>query len=177
MNSVLAVFLGVLFGRIECDVDLYQRTYVTGCNRGGDQADENVTKFLVTPDFPSHYKDALQCKWTVNTNHGKFVKLIPDTFDLPCLGNNGLVIEDVGMAYSGATSFKFCGGKKIPAFVSSDVKFEIHLTIDDPGPRGVRLKLGYKVVKSPVGPKVKEYSIQAFGGNPRRNQIAGYNRT
>ena len=70
----------------------------------------------------------------VNTNHGKFVKLVPDTFDLPCLGNNGLVIEDVGMGYSGAKSVSFCGKKNIPAFVSSDVKFEIHLTIDDPGP-------------------------------------------
>ena len=62
------------------------------------------------------------------------MKLVPDTFDLPCLGNNGLVIEDVGMGYSGAKSVSFCGKKNIPAFVSSDVKFEIHLTIDDPGP-------------------------------------------
>ena len=43
--------------------DLSQRTYVTGCNRGGDQADD-VTKYLVTPDFPGHYREMLTCKWT-----------------------------------------------------------------------------------------------------------------
>ena len=67
--------------------------------------------------------------------------MVPDTFELPCVGNNGLVIEDVGMAYEGARSVSFCGNKKIPAFVSSDVKFEIHLTIDAPGSVSVSVYL------------------------------------
>lgn len=41
-----------------------QRTMVTGCDRGGDQANEDITKYLVTPDFPSYHREILSCKWT-----------------------------------------------------------------------------------------------------------------
>ena len=40
------------------------RTFVTGCNRGGDQAEETQVKYVVTPEFPSLYKRPLTCKWT-----------------------------------------------------------------------------------------------------------------
>ena len=49
-----------------------------------------------------------------------YIKLFPDTFDLPCGGDNGLVIQDKSQK-----SVKFCGGTKIPPFVSNDVKFEV----------------------------------------------------
>jgi len=58
------IFMFGIFSGIAGEDHSNQRTYVTGCNRGGDQADEHVTKFLVTPDFPGHYREQLTCKWT-----------------------------------------------------------------------------------------------------------------
>ena len=40
---------------------------------------------------------------------------------------------------------QYCGSMDIPAFISSDVSFEIHFVVDQPA-AGARLKLGYQAV-------------------------------
>ena len=66
--------------------------------------------------------------FSVNTNYGWHVKLTVETFDVPCLGNNGLTIIDTSNARR-IQSVKFCGSTPPPGFVSTEVSFDIILTI------------------------------------------------
>lgn len=60
-------------------------------------------------------------------NYGEYIKLVPDVVELACAGQNGIYIEEAG-----GRSGPFCGNKRMPAFVSRDVKFDIHIIIDTP---------------------------------------------
>ena len=59
--------LGVIGSQYVMADESSQRTLVTGCDRGGDQAEELMTKYLITPDFPAYCKISMPtaaCKWT-----------------------------------------------------------------------------------------------------------------
>ena len=47
--------------------------------------------------------------------------------EIPCVGNNGIYIEE-----KGGRAGPFCAKKKMPAFVSRDVFFDIHIIVDTP---------------------------------------------
>lgn len=118
------------------------------CSSGSDTAKSSV-EFLVTPFFPHKTPRAIKCKYSLSVNYGEYIKLVPDVIDLPCRGKNGIYIEE-----EGGRSGPFCGPKRMPAFVSRDVRMDIHIIIDTPL-GGARVKLGYKAVTSPKGPQVK----------------------
>jgi len=117
------------------------------CSSGSDTAKPTV-EFLVTPFFPHKTPRAIKCKYSLSVNYGEYIKLVPDVIDLPCRGKNGIYIEE-----EGGRSGPFCGPKRMPAFVSRDVRMDIHIVIDTPL-GGARVKLGYKAVTSPKGPNV-----------------------
>jgi hypothetical protein len=145
---------------------------LTDCFRGSDQGDLKRVKWLVTPDFPSLYKTAISCKWTINTNYGQYIKLIPEIMDIPCKGNNMLKIIDTPVGQKKKNeSPQFCGSVDIPAFISSDVSFEIHLIVNEPA-AGARLKLGYQAVTDPKGIKVNSPQINkpVFKTTPRQSR-------
>jgi len=52
---------------------------------------------------------------------------VPDVIEVPCAGGNGIFIEE-----EGGRSGPFCGNKRMPSFISRDVKFDIHIIIDTP---------------------------------------------
>ena len=63
----------------------------------------------------------------VSVNYGVFIKLTADIMEIPCVGNNGIYIEE-----KGGRAGPFCAKKKMPAFVSRDVFFDIHIIVDTP---------------------------------------------
>ena len=63
----------------------------------------------------------------LSVNYGDYIKLIPDVIEIPCAGGNGVYIEE-----DGGRAGPFCGQKKMPSFISRDVKFDIHIIIDTP---------------------------------------------
>ena len=63
----------------------------------------------------------------VSVNYGVFIKLTADILEIPCVGNNGIYIEE-----KGGRAGPFCAKKKMPAFVSRDVFFDIHIIVDTP---------------------------------------------
>ena len=72
----------------------------------------------------------------VNTNYGSHIKLVVETFDIPCRGNNGLKIIDTSRN-NRIESVNFCSKQrdsKVPMFVSTEVSFDLLLTIDSPLP-------------------------------------------
>lgn len=117
------------------------------CSSGSDTA-KSAVEYLVTPFFPHRTQRAVKCKYSLSVNYGEYIKLIPDTIELPCAGQNGIYVEE-----DGGRSGPFCGNKRMPAFISRDVKFDLHIIIDTPL-RGARVKIGYKAVTSPKGPNV-----------------------
>jgi hypothetical protein len=60
-------------------------------------------------------------------NYGEYIQLKPQVIDLPCLGANGIYIEE-----KGGRSGPFCGDKKMPAIVSNEVTIDIHVIVDTP---------------------------------------------
>ena len=56
-----------------------------------------------------------------------WIKLSGDMIDIPCVGANGVYIEE-----KGGRAGPFCSKKKMPAFVSRDVFFDIHIVVDTP---------------------------------------------
>lgn len=117
------------------------------CSSGSDTA-KPTPEFLVTPFFPHRTPRAVKCKYSLSVNYGEYIKLVPDVVELACAGQNGIYIEEAG-----GRSGPFCGNKRMPAFVSRDVKFDIHIIIDTPL-RGARVKIGYKSTTNPKGPNV-----------------------
>ena len=63
----------------------------------------------------------------VSVNYGVYIKLTADILEIPCVGNNGIYIEE-----KGGRAGPFCAKKKMPAFVSRDVFFDIHIIVDTP---------------------------------------------
>lgn len=132
---------------------LWQNVYgFKECSSGSDTA-KPTAEFLVSPFFPHRTPRALKCKFSLSVNYGDYIKLIPDVIEIPCAGGNGVYVEE-----EGGRAGPFCGQKKMPAFISRDVKFDIHIVIDTPL-RGARVKIGYKSVTNPKGtnlPKVRK---------------------
>ena len=60
--KILFIF-GLFVNQIFTD-DTGQRSLYTDCARGGDQGDEDIVKYLVTPDFPGLWSELVTCKWT-----------------------------------------------------------------------------------------------------------------
>ena len=69
----------------------------------------------------------LKLFFRVSVNYGVFIKLTADILEIPCVGNNGIYIEE-----KGGRAGPFCAKKKMPAFVSRDVFFDIHIIVDTP---------------------------------------------
>ena len=69
----------------------------------------------------------LKLFFRVSVNYGVFIKLTADILEIPCVGNNGVYIEE-----KGGRAGPFCAKKKMPAFVSRDVFFDIHIIVDTP---------------------------------------------
>ena len=62
--------------------------------------------------------------------------MVVETFDIPCRGNNGLKIIDTSRN-NRIESVNFCSKQrdsKVPMFVSTEVSFDLLLTIDSPLP-------------------------------------------
>ena len=72
-------------------------------------------------------------------NYGVFIKLTADIMEIPCVGNNGVYIEE-----KGGRAGPFCAKKKMPAFVSRDVFFDIHIIVDTP------LEVSHHSISDPV---------------------------
>ena len=60
-------------------------------------------------------------------NYGVWIKLTAEMIDIPCVGANGIYIEE-----KGGRAGPFCSKKKMPSFVSRDVFFDIHIIVDTP---------------------------------------------
>ena len=56
-----------------------------------------------------------------------WIKLTAEMIDIPCVGANGIYIEE-----KGGRAGPFCSKKKMPSFVSRDVFFDIHIIVDTP---------------------------------------------
>ena len=77
--------------------------------------------------FNSYSHLQLKPFFRVSVNYGVFIKLTADILEIPCVGNNGIYIEE-----KGGRAGPFCAKKKMPAFVSRDVFFDIHIIVDTP---------------------------------------------
>ena len=60
-------------------------------------------------------------------NYGVYIKLTADILEIPCIGANGIYIEE-----KGGRAGPFCAKKKMPTFVSRDVFFDIHIIVETP---------------------------------------------
>lgn len=121
---------------------------VNDCKKAHDNALEKV-QHVGSPGFPRRSMATSNCKFTISVNYGVFIKLTADIMEIPCVGNNGIYIEE-----KGGRAGPFCAKKKMPAFVSRDVFFDIHIIVDTPLEPGWRVKIGYKSVKGKTGPKL-----------------------
>lgn len=129
---------------------------VNDCKKAHDTALEKQ-QFVGSPAFPRRSMATSNCKFTVSVNYGVYIKLTADILEIPCVGNNGVYIEE-----KGGRAGPFCAKKKMPAFVSRDVFMDIHIIVDTPLEPGWRVKIGYKAVKGKSGPKLPP----AGRGNP-----------
>lgn len=121
---------------------------INECKKAHDNALGSI-QYVGSPGFPRLSRDSFNCKYTVSVNYGVWIKLSGDVIDIPCVGANGIYIEE-----KGGRAGPFCSKKKMPAFVSRDVFFDIHIVIDTPLAPGWRVKIGYKQIKGQTGPKL-----------------------
>jgi len=121
---------------------------INECKKAHDNALGSI-QYVGSPGFPRLSRDSFNCKYTVSVNYGVWIKLSGDVIDIPCVGANGIYIEE-----KGGRAGPFCSKKKMPAFVSRDVFFDIHIVIDTPLAPGWRVKIGYKQIKAQTGPKL-----------------------
>jgi len=121
---------------------------INECKKAHDNALSTI-QFMGSPGFPRFSRDSFNCKYTVSVNYGVWIKLSGDVIDIPCVGANGIYIEE-----KGGRAGPFCSKKKMPAFVSRDVFFDIHIVIDTPLAPGWRVKIGYKQLKAAKGPNL-----------------------
>jgi len=121
---------------------------INDCKKAHDNALGSM-QYVGSPGFPRLSKDTYNCKYTISVNYGVWIKLSGDMIDIPCVGSNGVYIEE-----KGGRAGPFCSKKKMPAFVSRDVFFDIHIVVDTPLAPGWRVKIGYKQIKGQNGPKL-----------------------
>lgn len=133
-------FLLWLFG-----VVVWSQGVVNDCKKAHDNALTSI-QYVGSTGFPRYSKTTSNCKYTISVNYGVYIKLSADVLDIPCVGANGIYIEE-----KGGRAGPFCAKKKMPPFVSRDVFFDIHIVIDTPLNPGWRVKIGYKQVKSSEG--------------------------
>jgi hypothetical protein len=122
--------------------------YVNECKKAHDNALDTI-QFVGSPAFPRRTMKTSNCKFTVSVNYGVYIKLSADILEIPCIGANGIYIEE-----KGGRAGPFCAKKKMPNFISRDVFFDIHIIVETPLEPGWRVKIGYKSVKAQNGPKL-----------------------